>query len=286
MTLDRLTHIAIPEGNQWEILLIDNNSQDNTKEVVESFKDRLPIRYALESNLGQCYARNHAISIAKGDYILWTDDDVLVSRDWVNRYIDAFGTYEYCAFAGGTIDPLFSITPPSWINRHIDLLQGPFAIRQLGGETRPLATTEMIFGANMAFRTEVLRKYLFNVELGLKGNGAVRGDETELVNRLRNQKHHGIWVGNAVVEHYIPRERLTTSYIRKFFRGYGEQARMEEISNPYPKMFGYPRWAVKQLLVSSGMELALRVTRSRKWLESLQNAAVMEGYLSTYKVRK
>ena len=75
-TLAEMTKIRPPRSD-WEVLVIDNNCVDRTKEVVTSFLQKLPIKYLFEKQQGLSHARNCAVACASGDYVIWTDDDVL-----------------------------------------------------------------------------------------------------------------------------------------------------------------------------------------------------------------
>ena len=105
-TLDGFTGIAAPAATKWELLVVNNNCTDGTDEVIRAFEDRLPVRRAFEPRPGLSHARNRAIAEATGDYILWTDDDVTVCRDWLVAYADAFRRWPDAALFGGPIRAL------------------------------------------------------------------------------------------------------------------------------------------------------------------------------------
>lgn len=83
--LERLARVRPPPG-AWEVLVVDNNSTDDTESVLEAFAGRLPLRRAFEPEQGLSHARNTAVRLARGDYIVWTDDDALVDADWLTAY--------------------------------------------------------------------------------------------------------------------------------------------------------------------------------------------------------
>jgi glycosyltransferase involved in cell wall biosynthesis len=89
-TLDSLTALAVPDGVDWELLVVNNNCTDDTDRVVASFTDRLPLRLLHEPTPGLSCARNRAVQHAAGEYILWTDDDVVVDSAWLTSYHRAF----------------------------------------------------------------------------------------------------------------------------------------------------------------------------------------------------
>lgn len=282
-TLSRLESLRRDRVEQLNILVVNNNSTDDTSDVISKFASRLPVRELVETKQGHCHARNCAIEHASGDWIVWTDDDVLVDESWLVEYAKAIERFPNADFAGGTIDPWFASTPPAWMSNHLDLLQGPFAIRQLGDDVRVLQANETVYGANMAFRLSVLKQNRFDPTFGLVGDNAVRGDEADVIRRLREKGSQGIWVGPAKVQHYIPPERLTKAYVKKFAFGYGQTiARLDPDGGNVPKLFGRPRWLVKRFLKSRIAEIAHGPLRNRTWLAGLQDAQVCLGMMDTY----
>src|SRR6266550_1086469 len=92
-TLEQFTYLEAPNGFDWELLVVDNNSTDDTPDVLAEFASRLPLRALREPMPGKSNAANLAVREARGEYILWTDDDVLAGSDWVRQYVDAFRRY-------------------------------------------------------------------------------------------------------------------------------------------------------------------------------------------------
>ena len=102
-TLEGFTHLNVPADTEWELLVVNNNCTDRTDDVLRSFEHRLPIRRAFEPTPGQSNARNRIVAEATGDYILWTDDDVTVSPDWLVAYAEAFRARPEGGLFGGPI---------------------------------------------------------------------------------------------------------------------------------------------------------------------------------------
>ena len=111
-TLEQMTALTIPADVTWELLVVDNNSNDETAVVIGEFVNRLPIRALLESTPGLSNARNTAVAAARGEYILWTDDDVLVDRTWLSAYATAVARYHDACVYGDAVKPWFSETTP------------------------------------------------------------------------------------------------------------------------------------------------------------------------------
>ena len=114
-TLLSLQQLIIPPGIDWELLIVNNNCTDDTDEVIEQFADGLPIRLLHEKRQGLSNARNCAVEAAKGDYILWTDDDVIVDPNWLVAYVNAIRTWPNATLFGGPIKLKLEGNPPSWL---------------------------------------------------------------------------------------------------------------------------------------------------------------------------
>ena len=121
--LDALAAQQAVDGREWEVLVVDNNSTDNTPEVVADLAEKLPIkvRYAHESEQGLNYARNTGIRESMGKYFSYVDDDILVSPVWLTSLFEAFEANDADAVGGRIhLDP--SITLPKWIRPDTDML--------------------------------------------------------------------------------------------------------------------------------------------------------------------
>ena len=114
----------------WEILVVNNNSTDETDDIIEKHVKNLPIRRLFETKAGKSHALNHAIREAQGDYILWTDDDAIVDRNWVSAYAEAFRRWPDAVFFGGPVLPWFDQDPPKWLNEEtLPIVASAYAIR-------------------------------------------------------------------------------------------------------------------------------------------------------------
>src|SRR6516225_8873209 len=92
VTLKSLQQLIVPSGIKWELVVINNNCTDDTDEVIARFADGLPIRLLHEKRQGLSNARNCAVKAAKGEYTVWTDDDVIVDSNWLVAYVNAIRT--------------------------------------------------------------------------------------------------------------------------------------------------------------------------------------------------
>jgi glycosyltransferase involved in cell wall biosynthesis len=88
-TLGQLSRMRVPADVEWELLVIDNNSRDDTARVPLEFADKLPVRVVSEPRQGKTWALNRSLTEAAADLIVWTDDDVLVDEDWLGAFLMA-----------------------------------------------------------------------------------------------------------------------------------------------------------------------------------------------------
>lgn len=218
--LERLTQLETVDV-AWELMVIDNASTDNTAAVLAEAPAALPLRTERESRLGYSHARNRAMSAARGHWILWLDDDVLVDPGWLRAYQRAVQRWPESAFFGGPIQPTFEVEPPPWLSANLSRLAGVYVIRDLGPESSELDRFHVPWGANMAVRADVARQVPYDPQLGLAGRDRIGGGETDHLRQIIDLGHRGWWVPEARVEHVVGADRVTLSHVRWYFEGMG-----------------------------------------------------------------
>jgi glycosyltransferase involved in cell wall biosynthesis len=278
-TLAGMTHLRVPDGVEWELLVVNNNCSDDTDRVLSRYCQSLPLRRVFESRQGLCHARNAAIREATGELLVWTDDDVLVDVAWLQEYLAAAALFPEAAFLGGTIEPWFESPPPRWVRRNLKVLEGPLVIRQLGMDIRALSDEETPFGANMAFRTSVLRRFRFDTSIGHVGDRIRGGDETDVMERLRAGGFHGVWVGTARVRHYVPRSRMSVRYLAKWCRDAGSGQAERWIGGQGAELFGMPRWALRSYVQNWAAVLVLGPLRGPGWARAFMARERLGAFL-------
>ena len=277
-TLAEFCQLTVPDDVEWELLVVNNKCTDNTNDVVAEFAERLPIRLLQESKQGLSHARNRAVKEARGEWILWTDDDVLVSPNWLEAYVGAIRIRRSASFLAGPIEAWHETTPPEWVTRNEVLLSSILIIRKPSEEVE-IDGSYMPFGANLAFKTQVLRSHPFRPDLGRCGNGMLGGDETELIRRLLALGHQGFWVSEAVLRHFVPAARYKPRYIRRFFEGHAySKSIMSEVPS-VPTIMGIPRYAIRDLIQSSVVSFVLAPFRTDTWLASLKRLGYARGMI-------
>ena len=244
--LESLGETYVPTGLRWEVLVIDNNSTDDTAAVVDRFvaARALPVRRILETEQGLSFARNRGIREAAGDVVAFLDDDVAVSEHWLAHLAEAFERYAAdCVGGPARLDP--SLPKPEWWRPEFDGKIGHFDRGNDVIVSRDPADGLIGIGANVAFRREVFdRLGLFRAELGRTKKRLYMGDDLDLVNRVRRSGSIAVYDPGVVVEHRPDLSRLTKEYLRRWYTYYGEWDFVRDLDAAIGAMriLGVPRW--------------------------------------------
>ena len=204
-------------GMNYEIIVVDNNSKDHTKKIAQSFNGQL--KYVFEPKQGLSYARNTGIKQATGQIIAFTDDDVIVDQNWVSNVFRCFQETQALMVAG-KIERLWTCQRPAWLTEEIS---GPLIVQDLGPlRKRWDSGTRHTVGANMAFRRIVFEKFgFFQEELGRRGNQLIGGEDREIFRRIFESGGRIFYEPKAVVHHKVEKERLSKSFMQRWFRDVG-----------------------------------------------------------------
>jgi glycosyltransferase involved in cell wall biosynthesis len=206
-----------PDG-PWEAIVVDNNSPDETRAVVEAAARTFPVdlRYLFEREQGRSPALNAGIRIARGAIVATTDDDVRVPVDWLNRAAEGLERMK-CDYVGGRVLPIWGAPRPEWIPNHGGKQWAVIALLDYGPE--PMAFGSRVpLGVNMAFRREALdRAGLFDPNTGRRAGTLLGQEVREWCIRAREAGVHGFYIPELVLEHIIPAERLCKRYFRRWF---------------------------------------------------------------------
>jgi len=219
-----LTGVAgqmLPESDEWQVLVVDNNSSDQTHNVVRDFCQRYPgrFRYVFEAQQGLSHARNAGIREARGDVLVFVDDDVTIGPMWLQHLIAPLRSGKY-AGAGGRILPEWAYPPPHWLPTKARYALAPFAVFDLGSEAGPLFEPPM--GASMAFQQRLFGTYgNFRTDLGRSGASMISNEDTEFGRRLLKAGEMLYYEPSAVVYHPVSKDRLQKNYLLKWWFGKG-----------------------------------------------------------------
>jgi hypothetical protein len=273
-TLERLTELDARDLD-WELVVVNNGSTDETKTIARSLAERLPLRLISEPLVGVSHARNTAVREARGRFIAWTGDDVLVDRGWLRAYADAVTAYGGAAFFGGPIRPRFACEPPEWLTINWRLLASAYSERELGDAAFAFDSPRVPYGPNFVVRTDIQRRYPFDPALGVRGPHRMGGEETTVLRAMLADGHEGWWIPAAAVEHVILHDRLTLGYIRRHFAGLGMLKRRHEGSAHLP---GCAPWIWHAAIEAErDYRVSRRTDRPEVWMPKFIAASVARG---------
>lgn len=235
---------------KYEVIVVDNNSTDNTKDIVKGLSLAYNnIRYYFEPQAGIAFARNRGIKEAAGDIIAFTDDDCVVDKNWLKSIKETFARYDPDCI-GGKIAPLWEGPKPSWLTRK---LYGRLALLDYGSDLLELTSDERsLYTANMALRIAVFKKYgAFQENIGRKAERLFSGEDTAYIERLLSYKMKVLYQPEMIVSHTIQRSRLRKNYFRKWHFDTGiSQVMIPETEEVKYIGFNIPRYHVRKFLNS------------------------------------
>jgi glycosyltransferase involved in cell wall biosynthesis len=252
-TLNSLAKMSVPQDLIWEVVVVNNDCTDHTDTVIEAFADQLPIRQEFEAKRGLSLARNRAVECARGNYIAWTDDDVVVEPGWLAAYADAFRRWPEAALFGGPVVPKYdSPLPKLFADAEPFLSSWVFWRRDVDDEGEiTLSNNVLPVGANFVLHATEQRAFRYDPELD-PGPGQRRlGGDTDVIRQILEAGGVGRWIPGAGVEHCSQPERLTLEYVRGNFRALGESEAVIAArgGNAGPLLLRAPRWRWRQLLI-------------------------------------
>ena len=264
-TLEALSRTTTPDACAVEIVVVDNNSTDDTPGVVRraAASGRIPIRYVHERHQGKSFALNAGLSVTRGDIIALTDDDVLPSTDWLVRIVSNFRTAEDVVFVFGKVAPRWAVPPPpEMLTIRARDIWGPLALVDYGDETiqydaATFGTRRLPVGANLAIRRDAIERVGgWRTDLGKVNNTLIAGEDHELCVRLfLAGLYSGVYDPTVSVRHLVPASRLNRRYFRRWFYWHGRtMARMADAVyldldlTRVPSIAGVPRFVYREFL--------------------------------------
>jgi glycosyltransferase involved in cell wall biosynthesis len=205
--------LAQRDAPPHEVIVVDNNSTDATREVIEARARTHPhLRYVFEPRQGLPYARNAGIAAARGPIVAFTDDDILVAPDWVASIARAFARFPEADMIGGRVLPRWpGGRPPAWLTMK---QLAPLALQDKGDA--PVVVDRhnaapCLIGANFAFRRSAFEK------AGVFDGEYTRTQDREIQLRLWKAGGRGVYVPDIVTHVDVPADRLTKAYFRLWY---------------------------------------------------------------------
>lgn len=222
-----LQALAGEDFKDFEVVLVDNNSTDSTATLLKGFLSEhpdFPLRYFLETNQGLSFARNRGLNEARGETIVFLDDDAVPCEGYLEKLSRHLVELPEVGAFGGKIVPLFEdCSAPKWLCRWS--LSWLSAL-DMGDKVKEFKRGFPI-GANMIFRSQALKACgLFDTSLGRVEKNLMGGEEKDIFRRLKSLGHKVFYLPDVEVSHIIPESRTSLDYVRRFADGVGRSERL------------------------------------------------------------
>lgn len=242
-----------PAGLDWRVSVVDNNSTDRTREVVESFASRCGerVRYLFEQRQGRSPALNCGIRASDRALIGMIDDDELLDSKWLAVIAEQFQD-STLDFIGGPYLGLWRTARPDWLPTAYAGVLGEDDPASLPCEPVRFSESEMfLHGGNAVVRKAVFDRIgLYAENLGRTARGLASGEDDDMLARLRASRANGLYVPALVIHHIIPPERVTRAYYRQWTWGWARS--MAQMHRKAPRDVAYvgriPRYVIGQTL--------------------------------------
>jgi len=215
------------ENARYEIIVVDNNSDDDTTSTVQRFKRECPnrIHYVFEPKIGMSKARNTGASVAKGEILVFIDDDAIASSNWLDNYAYLYKTFPEIVAWGGKIDLVFQSCRPEWLS---DDLMMALSYLNISDKETLLSFPDYPFGCNFS----VKRECYMNIG-GFIEDLKTSNEEKAFFYKLHLNNYRVGYSPKALVYHQIPSSRLEKKYLikRGIKQGVGN-IKFDSIFNP------------------------------------------------------
>jgi GT2 family glycosyltransferase len=264
--LESVCRVKIPAGIYYEFIVVDNASTDETRNLVESFADRLPLRYYFEARKGKSFAVNTGCQLIQGELVVFADDDVIVGENWLTEMWAASRRWRDAGCFQGRVLNRWDCAVPEWLaTRGPFQLRGPVANCDLGDIEEVLRPVKFV-GANVAVRSEVIRQVgSFRTDMGPGHPTAGLGEDTDFAMRMEAMNVGCVYLPKAVVIHPVPAQRANQAYFRRYAFATG-RAQAKTYASVYENcawLFGMPRYLIRRYLETRLKQLGYTMLRNK-----------------------
>lgn len=285
-TLDSL--VKIDAGFlTYEIIIVDNSLDQRDESLVRSYEGKMPVYYFSEKSPGKNSALVTGLKNATGKLLVFTDDDVIVERDWLIQLWDGVQRHPDASIYGGRILPSY---PAGYekLSEKIDFdnwfLRSAFVIADWEQDEGSIKAGH-IWGPNMAVKRDVFESGLtFNTTIGPNGKDYVMGSETEFIKRAYAQGFKGVYLPLALVYHQIRLDQLSMDWIKgRAFRSGKGQACLSPKSE-LKRYFGVPRYLIKKYIVKKMALLASPFMSKERAFALTVELYMLKGQITQYRI--
>lgn len=245
-TLESVLNQQTRAGLDWEIIVVNNNSTDDTylvaNDILASARQQIPFQIVDEPESGLSNARKRGYDCSKYEYLLLVDDDNWLRSSYVQTVVDLFDALPDVGIIGGWGEPEFESPPPSWF----DEFASCYALGEQAEvpEGKTYADADLIYGAGLAMRMtayEMLNEAGYKSVLSdRKGGSLISGGDTELCMAMRLGPYRLIYDNRLKFKHLMPDGRINWKYLKKLTHGFGRATVKTQIYDHYILGHGFP----------------------------------------------
>jgi glycosyltransferase involved in cell wall biosynthesis len=300
-TLDRAEYLArlldsigrqTVSEDRFEVIVVDNGSVDETREVVTSYENKIRnITYVYEATPGLHECRHAGYSVSKADIVVYADDDIEAFPTWLEGIEESFADRSVVA-VGGKCLPRFDASPPEWLLQMWDEKtrgSGGNVLSYLSiidlGERKRMIRADYIFGCNMSLRKSViLEAGGFHPDSMPSSLMRFRGDgETHVMNYINKKGYAALYNPKASVYHAVPASRMTREYFcQRAFR----QGLSDSYTSTRAHLLGEGPSLGNRILTKTRRLAGLTIKSIRKTSNNELTKAIERGYSEGYKYHK
>lgn len=245
--LNRLESHVLRSNLDAEIVLVDNNSSDETPNILVTYKanSKLSVTTVREARQGANHARNTGIRVARSQLLVFTDDDVDFSDTWLRDFADYMQAHPECQVATGEVIPKFMLPRPEWLK---DSMLNIYGQQNYGGTPVDIQFPDFPVEMNMAVRAQLFERYGgFCTAFNRDDKTLMSNDGKFFFYQLSQHKEIVKYIPCAHLFHLIPDTRITPAWVirRYFWQGVSDiafqhlvkpQNRLSEIRSSVPEL--------------------------------------------------
>lgn len=278
-TLDALTRVKRPRQG-LEIIAVNNASTDESQALLEAYAAKLDLKVLVEPRQGKSFALNMGIEAAKGDLIVFTDDDVIPDDDWLIGYENAANKFPGAAVFAGQVRHEWDVRPPAWLE-HLAAIGKSYAGTPVELTDEPVSPG-IVKGCNFMVRRSALGATRFSEDPGTNfcGQGrSVGGEDTAFARELAEKGGEVRFAPDACLRHIVRKDQIGVWPVFSRYVRIGRTLPIEA-SSGY-RILGYPVWGLRLALKHAGICLWFLLRgRTKQAAEQMIHFAKVIGGMS------
>lgn len=267
--LESMSNIVFPDEitNVW---VIENGGKYGAEHVVESFKNKIPVKYEYLDEGNLSLARNKGIELSSADVLIFFDNDMTFYSYSLSMYVDHFKKYGDGYFYGGALEPDYQKSPEEWL---VPFLPNSAKGFSLGADIIEHDKPSFLGGNHAVFRKHLIDIGGYDSGCAVGNNAGLMGEETRLQQKLLDRNVKGIYLPDACVKHYVPLQNCSKEWILQRASRYGATLGESYPENDYKKLFGVPIYHFR-IVLNELLQIVINISNKKRQFKSRYQLAV------------